>query len=331
MSWKFACLLLLLLLATPTSPAEAAEVSPLRPVSTYSIVARDPLTGDLGVAVQSHWFSVGALVPWARSGVGAVATQSLVDPSYGPLGLELMAAGKSAPRTLEALLLADEHPEIRQVAMIDAQGRVAAHTGTGCIPEAGHRAGEGYSVQANLMDPSTVPDAMAEAFEGAEGELAARLLAALDAAQADGGDIRGRQSAAILVVRAKSTGQEWNDRLVDLHVEDHPQPLVELRRLYQIHLGYARMNEGDLALERGELEAAELAYGEAEELLPGNLEARFWHAVALVNADQLEKALPIFAGVFAQGDNWRRLVPRLVESGFLPEDPAVVERILAAG
>ncbi|HOX25416.1 MAG TPA: DUF1028 domain-containing protein [Candidatus Krumholzibacteria bacterium] len=309
----------------------AATVSPVRAVTTYSIVARDPATGDLGVAVQSHWFSVGALVPWARAGVGAVATQSMVDPSYGPLGLELMAAGKDAPTALGGLLAADPHLDIRQVGMVDAAGRVAAHTGVRCIPEAGHRTGDGYAVQANLMGPPTVPDAMASAFAGTTGPLAERLLAALAAAEAAGGDIRGRQSAAILVVRGEATGRVWDDVLVDLRVEDHPDPVAELARLVRVHRGYEQMNAGDLAVERGDLAAAQAAYAEAERILGDNLEARFWHAVALANAGRLEEALPIFADVFARGDNWRELVPRLVAAEFLQADATALQRIAGAG
>jgi uncharacterized Ntn-hydrolase superfamily protein len=188
----------------------------LRPVATYSIVARDPATGELGVAVQSHWFSVGPIVPWAEAGVGAVATQSFVDPSYGPLGLDLMRAGKSATEALSGLVESDAHPEVRQVAMIDARGNVAAHTGANAIIAAGHQTGENYSVQANLMESSTVWPAMADAFETASGDLAERLLAALEAAEAEGGDIRGRQSAALLVVSGEPTGRPWVDRTFDL-------------------------------------------------------------------------------------------------------------------
>lgn len=321
-------LLIAVTLLPPPHRAEAAPVSPVRPVSTYSIVARDPETGQLGVAVQSHWFSVGSLVPWAEAGVGAVATQSLVDPSYGPLGLELMRAGRSAPRALHGLLQADEHPEIRQVAMVDAEGRAVAHTGDGCIPESGHVVGEGYSVQANLMDRSTVPVAMAAAFDRAEGPLAERLLVALDAAQAEGGDIRGKQSAAILVVAGESTGRTWTDTLVDLRVEDHPTPLVELRRLLTLHRGYEHMNEGDLAVERGDVAAAEEAYAAAQESLKGNPEASYWYAVALVNAGQFERGVEMFHQIFAKGENWRRLTPRLAESGMLDVDDAILERIL---
>jgi len=315
-----------------TAVAEpVSRISPVRPVSTYSIVARDPVTGDMGVAVQSHWFSVGAVVPWARSGVGAVATQSMVDPSYGPLGLELMAAGRSAEATLAALLLADEHSDIRQVGMVDAKGISVSHTGKRCIEAAGHVVGDGFAVQANLMGPDTVPAAMAEAYRKADGALAERMVAALAAAQAEGGDIRGRQSAAMIVVRAEPSGQTWNDVLVDLRVEDHPDPVVELKRLLRLHRGYEQMNAGDLAVEKNDLEGAETAYAAAESILGDNLEARYWHAVAMVNAGEIDRALPIFAAIFAKGDNWRILTPRLVESGFLEADPETLARIMAAG
>lgn len=221
------------------------------PLHTYSIVARDSVTGEMGVAVQSHWFSVGSVVPWAEAGVGAVATQSIAEVSYGPLGLALMRAGKSAPKALQALLQADDHPEWRQVAMIDAQGRVAVHTGEKCIREAGHIAGAQYSVQANLMASDQVWPAMAEAYEGAEGDLADKMLAALEAAQAAGGDIRGRQSAAIVIVKPASSGKPYLDKVVDLRVEDHPAPVKELRRLVKLHRAYELMNEGDEHISAG--------------------------------------------------------------------------------
>lgn len=296
--------------------------------ATYSIVARDPATGELGVAVQSHWFSVGAVVPWAEAGVGAVATQSLVDPSYGALGLELMRAGKSADQALAGLLAADKASEIRQVAMIDAAGGVAVHTGARCIAEAGHVKGINFSCQANLMERSTVPAAMAAAFEATSGDLATRMLAALRAAQGEGGDIRGQQSAAMLIVKAKSSGKPWEDRALDLRVEDSTDPLGELARLLRVHQGYARMNAGDLAIEHGDLAAAQREYGAAEELMPDNLEARYWHAIALVNAKQTDAALPIFAGVFRRDEKWRVLTPRLVKAGFLTADEATLQRVV---
>ena len=205
-----------------------------RPVHTYSIVARDAATGEMGVAVQSHWFSVGSIVSWAEAGVGAVATQSFVDPAYGPLGLEIMRNGKSAQQALDGLLASDPGLAVRQVAMVDAKGNVAAHTGKKCIPSAGHIAGEQFSVQANLMVNDAVWPAMAKAYREAKGELADRMLAALDAAQAAGGDIRGKQSAAILIVSGTPTGKSWVDRKMDLRVEDHPEPLKELRRLARV-------------------------------------------------------------------------------------------------
>lgn len=321
-------ILLLLALLIPITTT-ANQASPIRPVSTYSIVAFDPATGQLGVAVQSHWFSVGAMVPWARAGVGAVATQSLVEPSYGPLGLELMAAGKTAQQALDALTHADEHPEIRQVGMVDAKGNVATHTGSNCIPEAGHHAGKNYTVQANLMANNTVPDAMAAAFEAAEGDLAGRMLEALKAAQQAGGDIRGKQSAAILVVSGEPTGRSWQDTLVDLRVEDNPEPLVELDRLLTMHRGYAKMNEGDLAIERDDLKGAEAAYGAAQEILgEKNLEATFWYAVALANAGEVDRAVEVFHQVFDKGENWRELTPRLIQGGFLQVDEATLSRII---
>ncbi len=315
------------LLAALFTAAPAGARDPL--AHTYSIVARDPATGELGVAVQSHWFQVGPIVPWAASGVGAVATQSFVKVDYGPRGLELMAAGHSAREALDKLLADDPQRDVRQVAMVDAKGRVAVWTGPSCIADAGHQTGEGYSVQANLMATAGVWPAMARAFEAARGDLAERMLAALEAAEAEGGDIRGRQSAALLVVRAESTGQPWRDRLVDLRVDDHERPLEELRRLLGIHRAYEQMNRGDDAVTEGELEAATGHYRRAAELAPEIVELPFWQAVTLFSGGHEEAALPIFREVFAREDRWVELVRRLPASGLLPDDPAKLERILA--
>jgi uncharacterized Ntn-hydrolase superfamily protein len=299
-----------------------------RPVHTYSIVARDPVSGDLGVAVQSHWFSVGPTVPWAEAGVGAIATQSLVDVSYGALGLELLRGGKTAHETMRALLAADAHPELRQVAIVDARGRVAVHTGDRCIAAAGHRTGDGYSVQANLMLRDTVWGAMADAFEQARGDLAERMLVALEAAQAEGGDIRGQQSAAILVVRGESSGRSWEDRRVDLRVEDHSKPLEELRRLLRLHRAYEHMNAGDLAMEENDFERASREYGAAEELAPGNAEMLFWHGITMAGAGRVDEAKPLLARAYAIDPNWRTLVERLPRSGLLPDDPELVRTLM---
>jgi uncharacterized Ntn-hydrolase superfamily protein len=309
--------------------AQERPWKPLRPVATYSIVARDPATGELGVAVESHWFSVGTAVPWAEAGVGAVATQSFVESSYGPLGLDLMRAGRSAPEALRGLLAADEGREVRQVAMIDAEGRVVTHTGSKCIAAAGHYVGDNYSVQANLMDKPTVWPAMARAFESATGDLADRLLLALEAAQHEGGDIRGKQSAAILVVSGKPTGRPWIDREVDLRVEDSPDPLGELRRLVRVRRAYQHMDAGDSCSTQKDWNCAVREYGTAEKFLPEQMEVVFWHAVTLVTAGRVEEALPLFEKVFAREPKWVELVDRLPAAELLPADRKLLARIKA--
>ncbi len=313
---------------SPQSPRYRSQI-PRRPVHTYSIVARDPATGELGVAVQSHWFSVGPIVAWAEAGVGAVATQSFADPSYGKLGLEMMRLGKSAPETLKALLAGDEGREVRQVAMIDTQGRVDAWTGKNDIQAAGHIVGANYSVQANLMLNDTIWPAMSRAFESTRGDLADRMLAALDAGQAAGGDIRGRQSAAMIVVTGKPTGQAWKDRTFDLRVDDSPEPLRELRRLVTLQRAYNHMNAGDLAVEKKDNEGALREYAAAERLVPDNAEMIYWHAVALVNMGRVDDSLPLFRKVFKMDPNWAVLTPRLPKSGLLPDDAKLIERILS--
>jgi len=315
--------------AQQTTTARPQFVTPPRPVHTFSIVARDPATGELGVAVQSHWFSVGSIVPWAEAGVGAVATQSFVDPSYGKLGLDLMRIGKSGPDALRSLLAGDEGRDVRQVAMIDAQGRVDAWTGKNDIKSAGHIVGKDFSVQANLMLNDQVWPAMAKAFENTKGDLADRMMAALDAAQAVGGDIRGRQSAAIIVVTGKPTGQSWKDRTFDLRVDDSPEPLVELRRLITLQRAYNHMNAGDLAVEHKDNEGALREYSAAEKLVPDSAEMIYWHAVALVNMGRVDESLPLFRKVFAMDKNWATLTPRLPASGLMPNDPKLIERILS--
>ncbi|MGA9769261.1 MAG: DUF1028 domain-containing protein [Blastocatellia bacterium] len=309
--------------AQSSSPAR-----PLRPVHTFSIVARDPSTGELGVAVQSHWFGVGTGVPWAEAGVGAVATQSFIDPSYGKLGLDLMRAGRSAPDALKALLAGDEARDVRQVAMIDAEGRVMAHTGAKDIPAAGHKVGENYSVQANLMLNDRVWPAMAQAFEKTKGDLAERMMAALEAGQAAGGDIRGKQSAALIVVTGKPTGRQWSDRVFDLRVDDSAEPLKELRRLVTLQRAYNHMNAGDLAVERKENEKALAEYGAASRLVPDNAEMVYWHAVALVNMGRVDESLPLFRRVFEMDKNWATLTPRLMKIGLIVDDQKIIDRIV---
>jgi uncharacterized Ntn-hydrolase superfamily protein len=344
--------LLLILMLAPVALAQ------LRPVNTYSIVARDPETGQMGVAVQSHWFSVGQVVPWAEAGVGAIATQSFVDPSYGKLGLELLRAGKGAPETLRALLTSDASCDVRQVGIVDPTGAVATFTGARDIVAAGGIAGSAsssnavqcgshggtlsigkdFAVQANLMANDRVWPAMAKAYAETKGDLADRMLAALDAAQAAGGDIRGKQSAALIVVKEKATGRSWQDRVFDLRVDDNPSPLVELRRLVTLQRAYNHMNAGDLAVEHKDNAAALREYKAAEEIAastpgipPSRLaEMTYWHAVALVNMNRVDESLPLFAKAFAIESGWRELTPRLVKSGLLPDDDKTIQRIVAA-
>jgi len=294
---------------------------------TFSIVARDPETGEMGVAVQSHWFSVGSVVSWAEAGVGAVATQSFVNASFGPRGLELLQIGHTATHAVEELITSDEGRDYRQLAIVDAYGHVGVHTGQKCVAEAGHYVGNGFSVQANLMLNNRVWPAMARAFETGQGPLAERMVAALEAAQDEGGDIRGKQSAAILVVRGQATAKVWEDRLIDLRVEDHPEPLVELRRLLNVARAYQYMNAGDESLEKGDVEGSLANYRRAETIQPDNLEIKFWHAVALANAGRLAEALPKFKQVFGQDSNWAATVPRIAAVGLLKLTSADLEKI----
>jgi len=316
-----------------------------RPVATYSIVARDGATGQLGVAVQSHWFDVASVVPWAEAGIGAVATQSLVERSYGPLGIELMRAGEPAEQALTALVAIDAAERYRQVAMIDAAGEIAQHTGASCIAEAGqvsgrNDAGDSWACQANLMHEDGVPGAMSRAFQDASGQpLAERLMRALEAAQDAGGDARGKQSASILVVSG-DRGESWRGRLIDLRVASHPRPLHELRRLLTLHRAYEHMNSGDHALEQGDLAGALEHYNAAQELEPMSAEMAFWTGVALAQEDRVEDAIPFFQKALADpnatkppeegGSDWPEVLRRLPAAGLFPNDHALIERILTA-
>lgn len=295
---------------------------------TYSIVARDPETGEMGVAVQSHWFSVGSIVAWGEAGVGVVATQSFVNPSYGPKGLEMLRNGISPDEVVKYLTSTDGGRDVRQLAVLNVDGKVAAYTGKNCIPDAGHLTGNNYSVQANLMLNVKVWKAMSDAFESTKGELAERMVAALEAAQIEGGDIRGQQSASLLVVKGESTGKIWEDRLIDLRVEDHENPVGEIKRLLKVHRAYQHMNNGDVAVEHGDMQLAMKEYKAAEEMFPDNEEMNYWHAVTLTNNNMLDDALPIFKKVFAKSNNWRILTPRLIPIGLLNVSESELQLIL---
>lgn len=326
---KFMCILFITAVISSAQEFNGQDVLTQFPLAnTYSIVAIDLKTGDMGVAVQSHWFSVGTLVTWGEAGVGVIATQSFVNVSFGPRGLEMLRSGKTAHETLDELIRSDEGRDYRQVAIVDANGNVAAYTGKKCIPDAGHEVGNGFAVQANLMLNDKVWPAMAKAFKESDGPLAERLVSALEAAEKAGGDIRGKQSAALLVVRAESTGKVWEDRLVDIRVDDNPNPLKELRRILKVHRAYEHMNRGDLAVEHGDMALAMKEYSAAEEMFPDNEEMKYWHAVTLANNGEIEEALRLFKKVFDQNENWRELTKRLPSVGLLEVDKEEFNKIL---
>jgi len=296
---------------------------------TYSIVARDPSSGWLGVAVQSHYFGTGRVVTWAEAGVGAVATQSVPELGYGPRGLERMRSGRSAPEALASLLESDSQRALRQVGMVDARGNVAAHTGDRCIAEAGHATGAQVSVQANLMERSTVWGAMLGAYALASREsFPHRLLTALDAAEHEGGDLRGRQSAAMVVVSATRSDEPWRERLVDLRVDDHPDPLRELRRLLDLHVAFerlARIFVGGILFAPLSAESPALAHAldeleATQAVLEPNREPTFWQAVLLAKAGRDAQARAKLARACETNSRWSALLERLVPSGILPSD-----------
>jgi uncharacterized Ntn-hydrolase superfamily protein len=290
---------------------------------TYSIVARDPDTGELGVAVQSHWFSVGSIVTWARPGVGAVATQANAEAAYGPRLLDLLARGAAPQDALDRLVAEDPGGRSRQVAVVDARGRVAAHTGPGCIASAGHVTGAGVSCQANIMVSERVWPAMLDAFTAAPGSLTARLMTALDAAEREGGDLRGRQSAAILVVGA--AGEAWRT-VVSLRVEDHPEPLAELRRLIALQDAYALASQADELLNAGRHDDAARLYVQASERAPGNHELLFWAGLGTAQAGDLDAGVAQVKAAIALQPTWRELLPRL-PAELAPAAPVVLARL----
>ena len=295
---------------------------------TYSIVARDPRTGELGIAVQSHWFAAGGTVPWAEAGVGAVATQAFLEMSYGPRGLDLLREGATAQETLDRLTADDADADVRQVGIVDADGNVATHTGERTIPAAGHAAGEAFTCQANMMWQDTVWDAMAAAYTAADGDLAQRLLAALDAAEGERGDIRGRQAAGILIVGPDRLDEPWRGVRMHLHADDHRDPNAELRRLVDVHRAYAHLERSEeLELEhdaegvRREREAA-LAAG------PGLLEVKYWAAIGMATEGRYDEAQALMASVDEAGPGWRELLRRLVDGHLMEIPPEAAARLL---
>jgi uncharacterized Ntn-hydrolase superfamily protein len=297
---------------------------------TYSIVARDPKTGEMGVGVQSHYFSVGSVVDWGRSGVGVVATQSFVNKSFGLRGLELMEQGKSPEEALKILLSDDEGRDLRQVALLDANGRVTVHTGSKCIKYAGHVKEDNFSVQANMMLTDKVWPAMVKAFKNNKNfPLPERIVKTLKAAEEEGGDIRGKQSAVLLIVKGERVENKWDDPFIDIRVEDHPEPLKELTRLLKLWRAYENMDKGDIAIEKGDVIKALKEYNTAREIVPDNLEMKYWTAISLANNNKIEAALPLFKDIFNKDNNWRILTERLPEVEVLNISKEDLNKILA--
>lgn len=300
--------------------------------STYSIVARDPETGQLGVAVQTHQMTVGTVVPWMLPGIGAMATQSLVNVSYGPMALAMLREGVSAPRVVAALTASDDNAKVRQLAVVDANGEASAFTGAGCIPQAGHHVGAGYSVQANMMTNATVVAAMANAYENTGGDIAQRMIAALEAAQREGGDIRGMQSAALKVVSGDKNTPDWQTDY-DLRVDEHAAPVEDLGRLVRLRRAQLIDREGYGLLADGQREDALTKWTQARELAPELEELGFWQALTLADEyGDIETALLILRPTLAgdpRREHWIDLIARLQTCGLLETDGLADKLIVA--
>lgn len=307
------------LLVLTTLPGICQQYSAQEPLAhTFSIVARDEQTGNMAVAVQSHWFSVGTVVAWGEAGTGVVATQAFVNKSFGPRGLQLLKEGQTPEAALKTLLDSDPGEAVRQVAILDKTGQVATHTGSKCIAAAGHRNGKNFSVQANMMLNDKVVPAMEKAWlENSRLPLAERIVTVLRAAQAAGGDIRGKQSAALLVVSGKASAEPWNDRLIDLRVDDANDPVTEIERLLKVHRAYEHMNQGDLYAEKNDMSNAMAEYNAAMKMFPDNLEMQYWTAITLAGNGQISKAVPLLQKIYKKDPNWRELTKRLPKAGLL--------------
>ena len=298
---------------------------------TFSIVARDPVTGQMAVGVQSHWFCVGKTACWAEAGVGAIVTQSFVNVSFGMEGLQLLRQGKSPQEVLQELVHVDEAQEYRQVAILDRHGKVAAFTGENCVDYAGHTTGKGFSVQANMMVNDKVWPAMARAYEkNKQLPLAERVLSALKAAQTAGGDLRGQQSAALLIVNAEASAQPWNDTVLDLRVDDHQEPLEELERLLSLYRAYEHMNLGDQAVAKGNLAEAQQEYRAAEDMVPYNLEMQYWHAISLANVGKTAEASAMLKKIYKKDPVWQELTRRLPKAGLLAVAEKDLEKLMGS-
>ena len=285
---------------------------------TYSIVARDPDTGQLGVAAQSCYFALGAVLPWARAGVGAVATQSMVDPGYGPRCLDLLADGVGSADALEQVRASDPGREVRQVGVVDASGAVASFTGSACIDHVGHAEGDGFSAQANMMAGPGVCEAMSDAFVSTSGSLATRLVAALVAAESKGGDARGQMSAALLVVAGERHEHPWQGVLTDVRVDHHPDPLGELARLARVAEAYHLCDVAEEALVAGDAAAALAGAAAGLALLPGEGNLLLSYIGALIGGGRTDEAAAEVQELVASRPPWEGVLRSLIARGLVP-------------
>lgn len=314
-------------MAAPRIHSKFPEIG--RPVATYSIIGIDPEKDLIGVALQSHYFAAGSMVPWAEPGVGAVIIQSIpkLAYDYGMAGIDLMRSGLSAGEALRRLIADDDRSAYRQVAMADVKGAPVNFTGESCVAHAGQACGETYACQANMMLETGVPEAMAEAFTATNGDLPGRLLAALGAAEAKGGDIRGKQAAALVVVRRNSEGHHLEDRPFDLRVDSHEEPLDELDRLVRLKNAYHHNTRGDAALVREDFDLALREYQRSEKAFGGQTELHFWRSLALLNQGREEEAMPLLRGLFEADRKWLTLFDRVSDTGLLDKDPKLRQRL----
>ncbi len=295
---------------------------------TYSIVAFDKKYKQFGVGVQTHQPAVGAVVPWVKAGVGAVATQSLTNIAFGPLGIDLLSSGMPAENVLAALIASDEGERHRQVAVVDAKGNAAAHTGANCIPFFGQHVGKGYSVQANMMSKDTVPAAMSKAYEAAKGSLLERIMIAMEAAEAQGGDIRGSQSAAIVVYGSDESKPHWENRVADLRVDEHTDPIAELRRIVDSRLADLLSAEGDKLASDGKLEEALKLWARARQMSADPSEMAYWQAITMADEhEMIEEARNMLAPLFEAEPQWLDLTRRMSETDIL-DHPENIKKML---
>ena len=294
---------------------------------TYSIIGRDPAGGEIGIAVQSRWFNAGQNVAWIEPGVGAVCTQAIVEPAYGQRGLELLRSGRTPEQALATLASEDPGRDVRQVAIADLAGRFAQHTGRACVAAAGHASRADCCAQGNMLASERCWDAMVDAFEGTVAALADRLLVALDAAEREGGDARGRQAARLLVCRAESTGPPWQDRIFDLQVVDHSEPLFELRRLVTVKRAYDHLGRAFDLAGRDAAAAAEEADA-AYELAPADDQIGFWRATLLAGAGRLEEAVAAFGEAVGARAGWPEYLRNCVAAGLVPQEAQALADML---